>query len=189
VFCSRCIAAVALAAPTAPDTVSHDDLMASLDRLGEKIDALPDRPAPDTVTVTREKGIHIGAPACFALEEAILPICQAFGAYIGSGGCYVVGSALQRPDWRDVDVRLILSDDDFAREFPGAGEHWEHDTKWLVLVTAISERLSRLTELPIDFQIQPQTHANARHKGRRNAIGIRFAGATDAPPTPTPEET
>lgn len=123
---------------------------------------------------TRAKGIYIGAPACFALEEAIRPVCAAFGAYDGTGGCYVVGSALERPDWRDVDVRMILDDAAFAALFPHAGQHWEHDARWLVLTIAISERLSRLTGLPIDFQFQPQTQANARHHGRRNAIGLEI---------------
>lgn len=127
------------------------------------------------VTGEARKANYIGAPACFALEEALRPICEAFGAYRGSGGCYQVGSSLRKADWRDVDIRLILDDDSFAREFPRAGDHWEHDTRWIVLTTAISERLSRLTGLPIDFQIQPQTHANARHKGPRNAVGISFA--------------
>jgi len=125
----------------------------------------------------REKHIHIGAPACFALEEAIRPVCEAFGVWTGEGlgACYLVGSTLERADWRDVDVRLMMPDAVFAREFPNAGDHWEHDTRWLLLTIAISEYLSKRTGLPIDFQFQPQTHANKRHNGRRNAIGIRFA--------------
>ena len=126
----------------------------------------------------RVKGIYIGAPACFALEEAIRHVAEAFDAF-GDGdeyaGIYVVGSCLQRQDWRDVDVRLIMSDAMFARTFPDAGDHWEHDARWLLLTVAISERLSRLTGLPIDFQFQPQTHANERHKGPRNAIGMRIS--------------
>jgi hypothetical protein len=131
-------------------------------------------PSPDLPK--RAKGVYIGAPACFALEEAIRPICEAFGAYdgAGTGGCYVVGSSLERADFRDVDVRLILEDDAFAAVFPNAGDQWEHDARWLVLTVAISERLARLTGLPIDFQFQPRSHANARHKGSRNAIGIRI---------------
>jgi len=117
------------------------------------------------------KPSHIGAPQCFALELACRDICDAFNGY----GCYVVGSALERSDWRDVDVRFIMADEDFARLFPDAGSHWEHDTRWLLLTISISERLSKLTGLPIDFQFQPQTHANERHKGKRNAFGLRIA--------------
>lgn len=119
----------------------------------------------------RKKAIHIGAPACFALEQACLHICDAFSGY----GCYVVGSALERPDWRDVDIRFIMSDEQFAEEFPAAGQHWEHDARWLLLTVSISQWLSKQTGLPIDFQFQLQTHANERHKGPRCAVGIRIA--------------
>jgi len=120
------------------------------------------------------KPCYIGAPACFALELICRDICDAFDGY----GCYVVGSSLERPDWRDVDIRFIMSDEKFAELFPSAGEHWEHDTRWLLLTISISERMSKLTGLPIDFQFQPQKQANLRHKGNRNAIGLRFKKAS-----------
>lgn len=126
-------------------------------------------------TPPRTKGIHIGAPACFALEEAIRHVAEAFDAYGGTGGIYIVGSCLQRADWRDVDVRFIMPDHAFDTLFPDAGEHWECDARWLLLTVAISERLAKLTGLPIDFQFQPQTAANERHKGTRSAIGLRNA--------------
>lgn len=125
--------------------------------------------------VARKKSFYVGAPACFALEEACQFINRAFGGF----GCYLVGSALERPDWRDIDVRLIMRDQEFAELFPDAGpldEHrWEFDPRWILLTVAISERLSKQTGLPVDFQFQPQTHANDRHKGPRNALGLRFA--------------
>lgn len=127
-----------------------------------------------TVPAKRIKGCYIGAPACFALEEAIRHVAEAFADESGYAGIYVVGSALERPDWRDVDVRFIMDDDQFATLFPNAGDHWEHDARWLLLTVAISERLSKLTGLPIDFQFQSRTHANERHKGPRNAIGMRI---------------
>ena len=120
----------------------------------------------------RTKGIYIGAPACFALEMACQSIRDAFGEY----GLYVVGSCLDRPNWRDVDLRYIMKDENFAALFPDAGQHWELDPRWLLMTVSISEHLSRVTGLPIDFQFQPQTHANERHHGRRSAIGIRIAG-------------
>jgi len=121
----------------------------------------------------RTKGVYVGAPACFHLELACQELNDAFDGF----GCYLVGSALERPDWRDVDVRLIMSDAKFEAEFPGAGPvahvGWEFDAKWLVLTTSISDWLSKRTGLPVDFQFQPQSHANARHKGPRNALGMR----------------
>lgn len=117
------------------------------------------------------KASYVGAPAIFSLEAECRLIVEAFGGY----GCYLVGSALERPDWRDIDLRFIMSDEEFAALFPDAGQHWEHDARWLLLITSISERLSRITGLPIDFQIQPQTHANERHKGLRSAMGLKIA--------------
>lgn len=120
----------------------------------------------------RTKVNYIGAPATFALDLACHHVNAAFGGY----GCYVVGSSLHRANWRDVDVRMILADDEFAALFPDAGAHWEQDARWLLLTVAISEHLAKVTGLPIDFQFQPQTHANARHKGRRHPVGRQVGG-------------
>jgi hypothetical protein len=129
----------------------------------------------------RKKSIYVGAPACFALELALQHIDKAFadlrvGRYTGA---YVVGSALERPDWRDIDVRFIMDDLTFKEQFPHAEEHWEFDPKWLLLTVAISKWLSDQTGLPVDFQFQPMTYANAMHKKPRNAAGLRFKTAED----------
>ena len=132
------------------------------------------RQRDDEPAKPRVKGIYVGAPACFALELACQHLMDAFGAK-WENGCYVVGSALERPDWRDIDVRLIMSDDEFAKLFPDAGPHghWEHDPRWLLLTTWASKWLSDQSGLPVDFQFQAQTHANEKHRGVRNAIGFR----------------
>jgi hypothetical protein len=130
--------------------------------------------ATELMPKPRKKINYVGAPAIFALQQECGHLCAAFGGY----GCYIVGSALERPDWRDVDLRFIMSDEEFAVLFPDAGQHWEHDERWLLLTVSISERLSKVTGLPIDFQFQPQTHANERHPGTRHAIGIRIAKET-----------
>jgi hypothetical protein len=73
----------------------------------------------------RKKYNYIGAPACFALDLALRHINEAF-----EGECYVVGSVLERPDWRDVDVRMIMDDEDFAKNFPDVvANRWENDAK------------------------------------------------------------
>lgn len=120
------------------------------------------------------KATYIGAPACFALEQCCQQIVDAFSHY----GIYQVGSSLERADWRDIDLRYILPDDEFAKLFPDAEDHWEQDPRWLLLTVAISGWLSKQTGLPVDFQFQPQTHANARHKGPRNAYGMRIRKRT-----------
>lgn len=121
----------------------------------------------------KKKAVYIGAPACFALELALSQVVEAFGGYSSGIGCYVVGSALEKPNWRDVDVRLIMPDELFAEQFPKARTHWEQDTKWLLLTVSISDWLQKLTGLPVDFQFQPQTHANDRFKGPRDAMGFK----------------
>lgn len=117
------------------------------------------------------KPVYIGAPACFALEVACQYLMRAFP---GDGGCYLVGSALERADWRDVDVRLILPDDEYAALFPNAGNRSEFDPRWLLLTISISAWMSRETGLPIDFQFQQETAANATFTGRRAALGQTF---------------
>jgi hypothetical protein len=124
--------------------------------------------------VRRQKASYVGAPAIFALELE----CKHLNAAFDGFGCYLVGSALDRADWRDVDVRLIMADDKFYALFPDVPRIqaglWEHDPRWLLMTAALSERLSRITGLPIDFQFQPQTHANKMHDGPRSALGLNF---------------
>jgi len=141
----------------------------------------------EQVPVERKKASHIGAPAVFKLELACRVINQAFGCGFG---CYKVGSSMERADWRDVDVRLILGDDEFAKQFPAAHLHgamWEHDPKWLLFTVAITGWLREQTGLPIDFQIQPQTFANEKHKGIRSAVGLVIQPRSDEQDSASPE--
>ena len=121
----------------------------------------------------RKKGIDTGAPEGFELELACQQLNQAFDGF----GCYLVGSALERPDWRDIDVRLIMGDEEFDALFPGCRERhtWEFNPRWLIMTISITEWLRKRTGLPVDFQFQPQSHANDRHKGPRNALGLIIA--------------
>jgi len=136
----------------------------------------------------RKKVSHIGAPACFALEQACKDLRDAFcDPEDGYSGIYVVGSCLERPDWRDVDVRMIMGDAAFGRLFPHAhldNGTWEFDPRWCLMTIAISRLLSEQTGLPIDFQFQPQTFANARHDKARHPVGLRYVPRDKAaPPT------
>lgn len=129
-------------------------------------------------SAARRKASHVGAPAIFLLERE----CQSINVAFRGFGCFLVGSSTERPDWRDVDVRFIMADDEFAILFPDAGTtaaSWEHDPRWLLMTAALSGHLSRVTGLPIDFQFQPQTFANERHKGPRHALGMVYAARRD----------
>lgn len=110
---------------------------------------------------------YVPAPHFYNLNQACVLLNQAFGGF----GCYLVGSALERRDFRDVDVRLILEDAEYARLFRSPEGGWL-DPFWSLLCTTISAWLSQQSGLPIDFQIQQQTKANAEHSGKRSALGI-----------------
>lgn len=123
---------------------------------------------------------YVGVPAIFKLQLACKHINKAYNM---AHGCYLVGSAINRPDWRDVDVVLIMDDAEFKREFPQAnsiGGNFEFDTKWQLNSISMSAWLKEQTGLPIDFKIQPQTWANDRHAGkRRHPLGITYAPDDD----------
>lgn len=82
---------------------------------------------------------------------------------------YHVGSSLTSKDWRDVDVRLILADDEFEALFgPHVGAIG--NPKLAAITLAFAALGSEMTGLPIDFQIQPQTWANEKYPGPRSAL-------------------
>lgn len=82
---------------------------------------------------------------------------------------YHVGSSLARKDWRDVDVRLMLPDDEFEALF-GANRNAETNPKLAAVTLAFAVLGKSMTGLPIDFQIQPVSWANERYPGPRSAL-------------------
>jgi hypothetical protein len=110
----------------------------------------------------------VGAPEIFALEHVSSFVAHCFGEWC----CYLVGSATQSRDFRDVDVRLILGDKKWHTLF-GAGENGEVLPFWSLVNTAISEYMAKRTGLKIDFQIQSMSQANGEMHGkkRRNPLG------------------
>lgn len=85
---------------------------------------------------------------------------------------YLVGSALHRPDFRDVDVRVVMDDDRYAALFTRPPVH--HDPLRHLIQVAISEHYVKNTGLRIDFQIQQRTWANKMYPdpGYRHPLGI-----------------
>lgn len=110
----------------------------------------------------------------FVLNEACRVVCEAFDDI--SYGVYHVGSSLRRPNWRDVDVRCIVEPDKWNQMF-GVGYN---TPRLLFLNVAISGYLRERTGLPIDFQFQHQTQANADYPSgangphRRSALGHKL---------------
>jgi hypothetical protein len=116
----------------------------------------------------------IGMPATLRLDAWALRVFDAFGH-----NPYHVGSSLRATltgegEWRDVDVRLILPDDEFDALFPNHRKPDLLDLKWSLLCDALSESARQATGLPVDFQIQRTTEANAEYNEPRSALGIRL---------------
>ena len=110
--------------------------------------------------------------------------CRLISRAFDGGPPYLVGSAGTQNlvdgagTYRDVDVRLMLDDDEFAAVCP-TRERWE------LLCLAISAYLAERTSLPIDFQVQRASEAQARFGGKfRNPLGMGriFAGGGDGTP-------
>lgn len=93
----------------------------------------------------------------YAVDVACSPIAQAFDG----NPPYLVGSVLQRPNFRDVDLRLMLPDERFEAMF-------DNKPALDLINVAISEWMSSRTGLPIDFQFQRQSTANAQYPDRPN---------------------
>lgn len=131
------------------------------------------------MTTTRETGaIGVGMPAVLHLNQFGRDIAEAFGTVP-----FLVGSAARGKTWRDVDVRLMLDDAEFDTLFPGHTTPDFTDGRWSLLCAAISELGKLRTGLPIDFQIQRTSDANAEHHGVRQALGLNLArgGCCDCP--------
>lgn len=111
--------------------------------------------------------MYVGMPADLYLDEFGSQVWAAFGHLP-----YLVGSALEKKQWRDVDVRLILNDDEYKRMGLGEPNDAHRNEKWVSLVLAYSALGKAMTGLPIDFQIQQQSDANTRYGDRpRSALG------------------
>jgi hypothetical protein len=111
----------------------------------------------------------------YNLDAACVLVRRAFGhpAYlVGTAGA---GDAAA---YRDVDVRLMLDDEEFAVACPARA-------RWELLCVAIGAYLSERTGLPVDFQIQRTREANERYGDKvRNPVGMGriFAGGGDGTP-------
>lgn len=142
-------------------------------------------PKPEDPTKPKWRANYVAAPAFFSLNHACLVINKALDGF----GCYLVGSSIERRDYRDVDVRYIMDDADYDRMFRNE-DGWLNPL-WSLMCTSISLWLSQQSGLPVDFQIQRQTQANAEHHGRpRHALGLflDYPGERPSDLKPEPKE-
>ncbi len=83
---------------------------------------------------------------------------------------YQVGSSVESKQWRDVDVRLILPDEEFEERF-GKNRNAQTNRQLAAVTLAFAALGQQMTGLPIDFQIQPQSWANDRYGSKpRSAL-------------------
>lgn len=101
--------------------------------------------------------IWVGMPAVFKLQDFGSQVWSAFGE-----PPYLVGSATYKRDWRDVDVRLILSDEEYEKQGFGHPHRTSTSHKWVAMCLAFSALGREMTGLPIDFQIQQMTESSKR---------------------------
>lgn len=78
-------------------------------------------------------------------------------------GVFLVGSALKRANYRDVDIRHIISNDDFLKMFNIIDIGYFNQT--------VSLWGQQVTGLPIDYQIQSIDSIDNKVPGYKHPIG------------------
>ena len=117
----------------------------------------------------------VGMPATLYLERFGELVADAFGEIP-----YRVGSSLETTAWRDVDIRLILDDEAYERWGFGDPRRPHNNRRWVAFTLAFTAIGREMTGLPVDFQIQQRTQANAEHSGKRSALGLTRMIADEA---------
>lgn len=103
-----------------------------------------------------------------------------FGSYLRDAfpdalGVFHVGSSLVRADYRDVDVRVIFTDEDFDRLFGPLTQPRYENAKWNAHRIAWTHFGQSITGLLIDCQFDRMTEANDEYappEHPRQALGI-----------------
>ena len=86
-------------------------------------------------------------------------------------GPYLVGSVLSRRDYRDVDVRVRLDDDDpYMLDAAVVGDHLD---RLRLVNVAMSVWAQQVCGLPVDFQFQRASEWDAED-GPRDPLGGRW---------------
>lgn len=107
----------------------------------------------------------VGMPATLKLNQFGRVVREAFGAT-----AYHVGSSMRSDEWRDVDVRVILEDEEFERQIGDLTRPMCMNQRWNALCLAFSALGREMTGLPIDFQIQQMSKANEEYPSGRSAL-------------------
>lgn len=90
---------------------------------------------------------------------------------------YQVGSSLRDGKIpRDIDIRVMISEEEFRRRFPRTNPARRHVCEqWRAQMLVWSEWGRHLTGLNIDFQVEPEEDANTRYPTEaRRPVGGRL---------------
>lgn len=142
-------------------------------------DSWPHQPGPTSPSGTPADGSRRRNRYLLTTEVDLLRAWGRDLARLFDEGPYLVGSALQRQDWRDVDVRIMLDDDRF--------DALVAITNPRLLNLALSLWGQKVTGLPIDCQVQRVTDANAEFDGPRDPLHLPADALDPWRPTPTEE--
>ena len=118
--------------------------------------------------------MYLSVEELWRLSHAVRPIEDAFGGKT----VYLVGSVLERQDWRDVDLRMILNDAEFKDIFVppcGTTDHISaplYDQFRMLFQTSLTFMLRHQTGLPVDFQFQSHSES-VQFDGKRNPVTNR----------------
>jgi hypothetical protein len=117
---------------------------------------------------------HLDAPDLDKLDLASILVTEVLDTP------YLVGSCLTTPDYRDIDIRVIMNDERFDELFP---RHPHRDPLRHLVQRAITEHYVTATGLArIDFQIQRFTDANEKYPtGDRHPLGTYPVRVTEVP--------
>lgn len=97
--------------------------------------------------------VRVGQPGNLRLFSWAQQLDWAFGV-----SPLLVGSATLRKDWRDVDVRVVLPDEQYS-QWVGGADYLEPRRQTMCVAYSIWGQ--QYTGLPIDFQFQTETEATA----------------------------
>lgn len=123
----------------------------------------------DEIPAPKKGGSYVGVPAIFNLSNCCHLIQQAYPR----STCFLVGSSLVRPNWRDIDIRCVMPDEDMMRTFGHTDSITTMRSPILALLSlSISAWLKQQTGLPVDFQFQSQSRADFETDKPRLILGV-----------------
>lgn len=111
----------------------------------------------------------VGQPQQMLLNQFGDLVSDAFG----TTSVYHVGSSMgdNKKDWRDVDIRVMLTDEQWVNMGFLDPTKNHNDAKWIAMCIIFSHYGRHITGLPIDFQIQRIKEANEQFNNPRSHVG------------------